>query len=90
LSESQNCTGIPEGKKQKVCEKRFFNSNFGVKSLLGREQAKRECDWLVMSSVFVASQSGCSFLCWREQIRLVESPFHTPSFGRIECNSNNR
>jgi hypothetical protein len=24
-----------------------------------REQAKRECDWLVMSSTFVASQSSC-------------------------------
>ena len=35
------------------------------------KQAKRECDWLVMSSVFVASQSGCLFLYSREQTRLV-------------------
>ena len=38
-----------------------------------REQAKSECDWMVMSSVFVASQSSCFFLCSREQIRLVEN-----------------
>jgi hypothetical protein len=36
------------------------------------EQAETECDWLVMSSVFVASQSGCLSLCAREQTRLVE------------------
>ena len=42
-----------------------------------REQAKSKCDWVVMSSVFVASQSSCFFLCQcsesREQIRLVEN-----------------
>jgi hypothetical protein len=38
-----------------------------------REQAKSDCDWVVMSSVFVASQSSCLFLCSREQIRLVEN-----------------
>ena len=35
-----------------------------------------------MSSVFVASQSSCFFLCSREQIRLVENRlkgFHTPN-----------
>ena len=32
-----------------------------------------ECDWLMMTSVFVASQSSCFFLCSREQIRLVEN-----------------
>ena len=37
------------------------------------EQAKSECDWLVMSSVFVANQSSCFFLCSREQIRVVEN-----------------
>ena len=36
-------------------------------------QAKSECDWLVMSSVFVTSQSSCFFLCSREQIRQVEN-----------------
>ena len=39
------------------------------------EQAKTECDWVVMSSVFVASQSSCFFHCSREQILLVENRF---------------
>jgi hypothetical protein len=31
-------------------------------------------DWMAMSSVFVTSQSGCFFLCSREQVvRLVEN-----------------
>ncbi len=34
-----------------------------------REQAKSECDWVVMSPVFVASQSS-----WREQISSVFAP----------------
>jgi hypothetical protein len=38
---------------------------------------KRECDWVVMSSVFVASQSSRFFLCSREQIRLVETAAST-------------
>ena len=38
-----------------------------------REEAKSECDWVVMSSVFVASQSSCFFFCSREQIRVVEN-----------------
>ncbi len=42
-----------------------------------REQAKSECDWVVMSSVFVASQSSCFFVCSREQIRLVENRLKT-------------
>jgi hypothetical protein len=33
-----------------------------------REQAKSECDWVLMSSVSVASQSDSVFLCSREQI----------------------
>ena len=33
-----------------------------------REQAKSECDWVMMSSVFVGSQSSCFLLCSREQI----------------------
>ena len=41
--------------------------------IFSREQAKSECDWLVMTSVFVASQSSCFFLCSREQIRQVEN-----------------
>ncbi len=40
--------------------------------IFSREQAKSECDWVVISSVFVASQSSCFFLCSREQIRQVE------------------
>ncbi len=43
----------------------FFTWRF-----FSREQEKNECDWVVMSSVFVASQSSCFFLCSREQIRL--------------------
>ncbi len=49
-----------------------------------REQAKSECDWVVMSSVFVASQSSCFFHCSREQIRLVESRLHTFK-GQLFC-----
>ena len=39
----------------------------------GNYITKSECDWLVMSSVFVTSQSSCFFLCSREQIRQVEN-----------------
>ena len=48
-------------------------SPFSTWRFFSREQTKSECDWLVMSSVFVASQSSCFFLCSREQIRLVEN-----------------
>ena len=48
-------------------------SPFSTWRICSREQAKSECDWLVMSSVFVASQSSCFFLCSREQIRQVEN-----------------
>ncbi len=44
-----------------------------INLLLIIEQAKSECDWLVMTSVFVASQSSCFFLCSREQIRQEEN-----------------
>ena len=44
-------------------------------AIFSREQAKSQCDWVVMSSVFVASQSNCFFLCSHEQIRLVENSF---------------
>ena len=52
-------------------------SLFSTWRFFSREQAKSECDWLVMSSVFVTSQSSCFFLCSREQIRLVENRFYT-------------
>ncbi len=45
---------------------------------------KNECDWVVMSSVFVASQSSCFFLCSREQIRAI---FHYGRFARAVCNT---
>ena len=48
-------------------------SPFSTRRVFSREQGKIECDWLVMSSVFVASQSSCCFLCSREQIRVVEN-----------------
>jgi hypothetical protein len=38
-----------------------------------RANKESECDWLVMTSVLVASQSGRFFLCSREQIRPVEN-----------------
>ena len=53
-------------------------SRFSTWRIYSREQANlSECDWLVMSSVFVASQSSCFFLCSREQIRLVENWLYT-------------
>ncbi len=48
-------------------------SPFSTWGFFSREQAKSECDWQVMSSMFVASQSSCFFLCSREQVRLVEN-----------------
>ena len=48
-------------------------SRFSTWLICSREQAKSECDWLVMTSVFVASQSSCFFVCSREQIRQVEN-----------------
>ena len=48
-----------------------------MQTLCFRKLAKSECDWLVMSSVFVASQSSCFFLCSREQIGLVENRLNT-------------
>jgi hypothetical protein len=38
-----------------------------------RERAQSECDWVVMTSVFVVSQSNGFLLCSREQIHLVEN-----------------
>ena len=46
---------------------------FSTWRFFSREQAESECDWVMMSSVFVVSQSGCFFLCSREQTRLVEN-----------------
>jgi hypothetical protein len=42
-------------------------------AIFSREQAKGECDWLVLSSVFVASQSSCFFLRSREKINQLEN-----------------
>ncbi len=55
-------------------------SRFSTWRICSRKQAKSECDWLVMSSVFVTSQSSCFFLCSREQIRLVENRLYTVQF----------
>jgi hypothetical protein len=33
-----------------------------TRQLFWREQAKSECDWVVMSSVFVTNKSSCFFL----------------------------
>ena len=56
-------------------------------AIFSREQAKSECDWVGMSSVFVASQSSCFFLCSREQIRQVENRLTTQSGFQLktEC-----
>ena len=50
-----------------------YKARFSLSDVFSREQAKNECVLVVMSSVFVASQSSCIFLCSREQIRLVEN-----------------
>ncbi len=41
----------------------IFRPVFHLANLFARTS---ECDWLVMSSVFVASQSSCFFLCSNE------------------------
>ncbi len=46
---------------------------FSTSRFFSHEQAKSECDWLVMSSVFVASQSSHFFLCSRKQIDIMEN-----------------
>ena len=56
-----------------VREAKAFKARFATRRFSSREQAKPECDWLVMASVFVASQSRCFFLCSREKIRLVKN-----------------
>ena len=60
-------------------------SRFSTWRFFSREQAKSDCDWMVMSSVFVASQSSCFFLCSREHIRLVENRLYSIDFreGRL-------
>ncbi len=45
---------------------------FHLATFFARTRQKSERDWVVMSSVFVVSQSSCFFLCSREQICLVE------------------
>ncbi len=52
------------------CLDRFFSC----------EQAKSECDWLVMSAVFVASQSSCPFLN-RNKYTLN----HTQNIDKTNC-----
>ncbi len=52
-------------------------SRFSTRRICSREQAKSDCDWLMMTSVFVASQSSCFFLCTREQIRQVENRLYS-------------
>ena len=58
-------------------------SRFSTWRICSREQAKSECDWLVMTSVFLASQSSCFFLCLREQIRQVENRLYLYFEGRV-------
>ncbi len=59
-------------------------SRFSTWRICSREQAKNECDWLVMTSVFVTSQSSCFFLCSREQTCQVENRFMTTtSTGKL-------
>ena len=66
------CLRSSENQWWKIERKHQLQPAFG-----SREQAKSECDWLVMSSVFVTSQSSCFFLCSREQIRVVENQLYT-------------
>jgi hypothetical protein len=49
------------------------NVELHPRDLFSRQQPESEYDWLVMTSVFVASQSSGFFLCWREKIRPVEN-----------------
>ena len=68
----------------------FFLSRFSTWRICWREQAKSECDWAVMSSVFVASQSSCFFLCSREQIRQVENRLHGGVACKLTTTTNSR
>ncbi len=61
-------------------------ARFPLGDFFAREQAKSECNWVVMSSVFVASQSSCFFLCSREQIRLVDNRLDVITWGRCTGN----
>ncbi len=64
------------GSLQKIVSVAINNvPTFFTWGLFSREQAKSEFDWVVMSSVFVASQSSYFFLCSHKQIRLVENRF---------------
>ena len=49
-----------------------YKAYFYLAIFFGRT-SKSECYWVVMSSVFVTSQSSFFFLCSREQIRLSEN-----------------
>ena len=51
----------------------FLKPVFQLAIFFSREQTKSESDWVMMSAVFVTSQSSCFFLCSRQQIRLVDN-----------------
>jgi hypothetical protein len=43
-----------------------LQAGFPLGHFYSREHAESECDWMLMSSVFVTSESNCVFLCSRE------------------------
>jgi hypothetical protein len=53
-----------------------------------REQARSERDWVVMTSVFLASQSSCFFLSSHEQIHLMENRLEMNKIMNINDNIN--
>jgi hypothetical protein len=53
-----------------------------------REQARSERDWLVMTSVLLASQSSCFFLSSREQIHLMENRLEMNKIMNVNDNIN--
>ena len=69
-----------------------IKARFPLGDFFRANKQNSECDWLVMSSVFVASQSHSFFACSREKIRPVENGLkgpHTPDAirqrGAIFC-----
>ena len=58
----QVVSSIPTAVKQfSACPVWTHSSWFSTWRICSRVQAKSECDWLVITSVFVASQSSCFF-----------------------------
>ena len=57
--------------KQEILRSRICCAKNKREKCYINEQAKLEYDWMVMSSVSVASQSSFCFLCSRELIRLA-------------------